>query len=373
MAILTHRISVQPSKISKSQWPPKNFTEVIDWLSVVDHNSRTNIIRKIIDEKKSERIFILDIKNQGVLAFYIKLSIDLSRQRKSKKISISNLMPLLRGKNSTTDFTRLSVTKCDSLSLIGRNRPRNIDLKEHRVALIGCGTIGGYLSSLLVKSGAGCGKGKLDLFDPDNYKPDNFGRHILEITYSGKNKATSLATALKRSTHIVNYINGHTKSFPITPENLSQYDIVIDATGRAPVSKRLAKVARKLESIKTPIIVHCFNDGNGRAAKVFIDDGKACYSCLTSNPQTHNKQEIDLRFKDINNDAEKKVSCGNTYTPYDAAVSHIAAGIAQQAILLTLEPSLPWTYCEHILTGARSQKPKIVGRIRDCKVCGNGK
>ncbi|MEK5749918.1 ThiF family adenylyltransferase, partial [Acinetobacter nosocomialis] len=59
--------------------------------------------------------------------------------------------------------------KSDRDTILSRNRsrPEIGDLRTKKIALIGCGTIGGYLAELLIRAGAGMGTKSLDLFDHD--------------------------------------------------------------------------------------------------------------------------------------------------------------------------------------------------------------
>lgn len=63
---------------------------------------------------------------------------------------------------------------------------------------MGCGTIGGYLSDMLVKAGAGSCGGKLTLVDFDGLLPQNIGRHRLGFPDLLSNKAEAMAKELKR-------------------------------------------------------------------------------------------------------------------------------------------------------------------------------
>ncbi|MCM7743886.1 hypothetical protein M8T88_21310 [Enterobacter hormaechei] len=149
---------------------------------------------------------------------------------------------------------------------------------------------------------------------------------------------------------------------------MKKYDIIIDATGRPPVSKRIAAIVRQIPCEQRPIIIHAFNDGNGRASKVLIDDGRSCYGCMVTNPAKYHNG-IDSRFYNLDISSEKNKSCGSTYTSYDAAVSNITASLAQQAVLSTLEPDLKWTYNEHMLEGGRSLKPQFLPHQPNCPIC----
>ena len=67
--------------------------------------------------------------------------------------------------------------------------------------------------------------------------------------------------------------------------------------------------------------------------------------------------------------AERHISCGSTFTPYDAAVSIITAGIMQEAALSVLEKNAHWTYSEHMLEGGRTQKQKLLAAHPRCGIC----
>ncbi|UWS28926.1 HesA/MoeB/ThiF family protein [Erwinia pyrifoliae] len=371
--INTHYISVKPSRLAGIKWPPASFRDLLDWLEKADHNARDRVIEHIKTEGKKRYIFLFDIFNQDIFAIYIEFnmqSVDFSRYKKSVKKSTFKLAMILGGKNVCTTYQRLGVIRADIATLLSRNTQREgaANLSDKCIALIGCGTIGGYLAELLLRNGSGCGKGSLHLYDDDIYKPSNFGRHTLSSNDFGSPKSHSLATRLHDSVHLQTKVVGFNKQFSISTDVMQKYDIIIDATGRPPVSKRIAAVVRNIPLEQRPFVVHAFNDGNGRAAKVFIDDGSSCYGCMVSNPQKYHNG-IDSRFYNVEMSREKNKSCGSTYTPYDAAVSSITASLAQMAILSTLEPELKWTYNEYVVEGGRSLKPQFLPRQPKCPIC----
>lgn len=375
--INTHYISVNPSRLAGMKWPPDSFRDLLDWLEKVDHNARDRVIEHIKAEGNKRYIFLFDIFNQDIFAIYIEFStksIDFRRYKRSAKSSKTKLATMLGGKNVCTTYQRLGVVRADIKTLLSRNSRREgaANLSEKRIALVGCGTIGGYLAELLLRNGAGCGKGILHLYDDDLYKPSNFGRHTLSSHDFGWSKSLSLATRLQDSVHLQTKVVGFEKKFLISTDVMQKYDVIIDATGRPPVSKRMAAIVRNIPSEQRPIVIHAFNDGNGRASKVFIDDGRSCYGCMVSNPEKY-RNGIDSRFYHLDISSEKNKSCGSTYTPYDAAVSSITASLAQMAVLSTLEPELKWTYSEHVLEGGRSLRPQFLPHQPNCPVCNEHK
>ncbi|NEV85040.1 MULTISPECIES: E2/UBC family protein [Enterobacter] len=375
--INTHYISVNPSRLAGMKWPPASFRDLLEWLEKSDHNARDRVIEHIKAEGKKRYIFLFDVLNQDIFAIYVEFntqSVDFRRHKKSAKNSTVKLATMLGGKNVCTEYQRLGVTRADITTLLSRNARREgtANLSEKRIALIGCGTIGGYLAELLLRNGAGCGKGVLHIYDNDIYKPSNFGRHTLSSHDFGSYKSLSLATRLQDSLHLQTNIIGFNKQFRINTDVMRKYDIIIDATGRPPVSKRIAAVVRNIPRQQRPFIIHAFNDGNGRASKVFIDDGRSCYGCMVSNPEKYH-DGTDLRFIALDISSETNKSCGSTYTLYDAAVSNITASLAQMAVLSTLEPELKWTYNEHVLEGGRSFRPQFLPHQPNCSVCNEHK
>ncbi|UCZ76670.1 ThiF family adenylyltransferase [Dickeya zeae] len=375
--IATHYIFVKPTRLAGVNWPPANFRDLLAWLSDVDHVARNSVVDSILSNEKKRHILLFDINQQDILAAYIEIDPKVAglkrhrnRSSRTKKSSIQHLMSVLGGKQVNLGFKRLSVIKADRDTLLSRNLPRPDigNLSGKRIALIGCGTIGGYLAGLLLRSGAGCGEQYFHLYDDDFFSPHNFGRHVLTAHDFGLYKVSALVDSLVRSVHIATKIEGFIAQFPITATKLASYDIVIDATGRPPVSKRLATIVRTVPNEQRPILIHAFNDGNGRASKVLVDDGSCCYGCMLADPSIY-RNGVDLRFEDVDQLSERYVSCGSTYTPYDAAVSHITAALAQEAVLNTLELIMPWTYNEHILKGSRSRKPQYIKCQPNCTIC----
>lgn len=374
--IKTHYIWVRPSRLSGVDWPPQDLKEVLSWLELVDVSARDHLVRCLSNSKSKRNIVLLDIEKQDPVSLYLEIDINniecqfnsRKTRRKRKKSSFQNLIGILSRKGFCSKFARLSITRADQSTILSRNQKRESELSFKSIALIGCGTIGGYLSELLVRNGAGLGQKCLHLYDRDSLKPHNFSRHTLSISDFGSNKASALAAKLKNSTHLTNNISGFDSNFTISEGMLRKYDIVIDATGRPPVSKRLAFIVRQM-SAKRPTIIHVFNDGNGRAAKVLVDENLSCYGCMTVDKSIH-QDHFDTRFKDLDLSKEKKVSCGSTYTIYDAGVSQISAAMALEAVLNTLNARTPWTYSEFILDPRyRTGKRKILQPQKQCVVC----
>ena len=381
ISFLTHHVRVTPSSLVGAEWPPKNFKALLNWLSDVDSGARSRVLECLARNPVKRHVLLLDVFQQDIVGLYVDINLKATslstyskrsshQKGKRRPVKLKTLAASLSSGRAVETFQRLGVIRADKQSILSRNRkrPEIGDLSSKRIALIGCGTTGGNLASLLLRAGAGCGAAHFHLFDDDTFNPHNFSRHPLSTSDFGHCKSIALANALNSSTHIACNVTGQGRNFTITPETMEHYDIIIDATGRPPVARRLAAVVRELKTDQLPVLIHGFNDGNGRASKVFIDNGQSCYGCLLSEPAFY-KNESDIRFGDIDQHAERHVSCGSTYTPYDAAVSVITAGLMQEAALNCLEDQFPWTYSEHMLDGSRSRRPRSILSQPNCEIC----
>ncbi|AYV11521.1 MULTISPECIES: E2/UBC family protein [Shewanella] len=372
-----HYLRVRPSKLAGVAWPPCNLGQVLDWLGNVDNPTRSKLIDCLIEEPGSTHLFVMDVAGQEMIGVFVQLNksaVALAahnrKRRRRPARSYKQLIIALSGKQACERFHRIEIENAEAKWILSRNNPNpeQGNLSDKKIALIGCGTIGGYAADLLMRSGAGCGRGFLHVFDPDTMKPQNAGRHILGTQAFGQNKAEAMATKLRHDCHLVTNIEGKGEVFPITIQALRAFDFVIDVTGRPPISKRLAAVIRMLPQNDRPMLIHGWNDGNGRMSKVLIDDGSGCYGCLISDPAFYTNEQ-DRRLEGIDRRKETRTSCGNTYTPYHAGVSIITAGIMQQAVMYALGSELPWNYTEHVSAGGRTRKPKKIQPSSHCSIC----
>lgn len=144
-------------------------------------NSRKKILPVCLVFQKQPLSFF--IKNNDLVG-----KLDLKKIQKellgASPISILNLFSVRLQKviNISSDFIY-------NRNLKNMNQ-RN--LEGMRVAIIGCGAIGGYLGLSLARLGAGASGGKLYLIDFDELTESNLGRHALGMKYIGHNKAAAL-------------------------------------------------------------------------------------------------------------------------------------------------------------------------------------
>lgn len=179
------------------------------------------------------------------------------------------------------ELHRLVASRIDLTSAVQRNLAGRPTLIGKRVALVGCGTVGGYLARLLAQAGAGCGA-TLQLFDFDSLSPGNLGRHVLGFSDLGRPKAVATAEHLQRFHPEVD-VRPQVKDAMTCWDLLEACDIIIDATGEANVSNSMNYRFQRSPQTGTELaILHAFVFGNGIAAQSLLNlkDGHVCYHCL---------------------------------------------------------------------------------------------
>jgi hypothetical protein len=125
-------------------------------------------------------------------------------------------------------------------------------LPARKVAIVGCGSLGSKLGTMLARAGVG----NFLLVDDDLLLPDNFVRHDLDWRYVGTHKADSLATRIQLVNPVATCnsrkykLGGQESSGSIESliEAFAECDLLVDATAEPSVFNYLcaaAAVAKK--------------------------------------------------------------------------------------------------------------------------------
>lgn len=269
---------------------------------------------------------------------------------------------------------RFSGTRIDLPFVFGRNMDETPPLFGRKIALIGCGTIGSHLAKFLVQSGAAHEGGTLQLLDNQTLEPGNVGRHYLGFPNVGEGKSSALKRELKRIFPDANILSFSTDATQHLP-HLTEYDLVVDATGEESLSMSINHyfVSLRRDKKAAPSVLHTWLFGNGAAAQtLLVDDSDfACLKCLK--PDHHR----DWRFSPIKpNEAAEltPAACGESqFVPYGVAAPAIAAALALQLVLDwnkgRPEPRLRTINVEK--TGIKQITDKNPSRSPHCPACGN--
>lgn len=314
-------------------------------------------------------MFLIEFQN-GVFGF--ELLVPPSVKKSYQEGRPANIYAqLILSKQKNIKLTRIIGYPMDTNFVIERNIIGKKTLKDLKIAVIGCGTIGGYLSRLLVQVGAGAiPRGNLLLIDNDRLLPGNFGRHLLGPRHLCQYKAQATAELLNDDfpESRVHYEN---KNVLALLKRLETFDLIIDATGEEALSYAINKHFVALKDM-VPTILYVWLEGNGASARSFLytDKNDACYRCLR--PRFDKPEKFKALKGGATTRTVEATACGDSaYTPYSAAASTTAAALALEMALDFINDHPTPKFRTRIINenDAQSTKNQNVTRDFQCPAC----
>jgi molybdopterin/thiamine biosynthesis adenylyltransferase len=191
-------------------------------------------------------------------------------------------------------------------------------LSAKAVAVVGVGAVGSFIADLLARAGIG----RLILCDNVRLRPGNCVRHLAGREHVGKTKPAAVRDVLIAAGHGTSTRLEDRKRVESVDEaaDLSeQVDLLVDATGRAPIAALLADAARHIG--KSCVCVYLQRDGGiARVDRWPLDDGEAHPDAIS--PLERSGERL-----------QREAGCGEpvSHSPAHAVVS--AASIGAGAIV----------------------------------------
>lgn len=317
-AALRVKTSTKPKPL-QGAWPPPTVAPLLQWQGLLDPSTRRNIERRLLVAYASGRRAVLCVVDSPLTqyAFWVAFEAASPPGRRSAagarvQLYASKVYPMI-------------AVRMDDRYITQRNTPGCPTLSGKKIALVGCGTIGGFLAELLLKAAAGLEDGELVLVDPDILFPQNIGRHRLGLNRALQNKAIGLKDELSTGAPTANI-----RALPVKAEeaDLSQFDLIINATGEEALGHYLTgSFARR--GMFVPILT-VWVEGPGVAVRGLLRDSVecACTRCL-----------IDLhripQYPVVNEPVPMELAghgCEGLYVPFPASVSIQAACLAAEMV-----------------------------------------
>ncbi|OWY27779.1 ThiF family adenylyltransferase [Herbaspirillum robiniae] len=316
--VLTYRVksTAQPRPLT-SHWPPETVADILAWQSTLDPRCRRKIHDRIKEGERKKANGVLIVIESPLMTYGFVVLFD--RQALAQKTKVNDRKDMSYG----LKVMPISMVRIDDRYLAQRNIPKSKTLAGRRIALVGCGTIGGYLADMLVKAGAGTCGGKITLVDFDCLLPQNIGRHRLGFPDLLSNKAEAMAKELKRLSP-----GAEVQALPVDVRQaqLGQLDLLIDATGEESLGHWLCGRYRA----PTPML-SVWIEGPGTAVRALLraNASGACYRCLW-----HRHRRGELRStRDPLPAILAGHGCEGLYVPFPASVSVQAASLGAEMAL----------------------------------------
>ncbi|WP_304351340.1 ThiF family adenylyltransferase [Comamonas testosteroni] len=303
---------------TQSDWPPRTIAKLLEWQELLDPLARRKVEQKLIQLciRGKTMAFCLVKSPLMQYAFFVTFST-------ATKQSPSHRLANARQTLLSSRVHSMRTIRIDDHYLSQRNTPGCSTLEAKRIALIGCGTIGGFLAELLVKAGAGLGGGQLTLVDHDTLMPHNVGRHRLGLNHSLQKKSIALKKELTAGAPTADV-----RALPVSIQEaeLGPIDLLIDATGEEGLSTLLAK---QFSEAFVPTLT-VWIEGPGIAVRALMRDcpEAACVRCLCA---AHGEQLFPVVQGAMPEDLAGH-GCENLYVPFPATVSVQAACLAAEMV-----------------------------------------
>ena len=217
-----------------------------------------------------------------------------------------------------------SVIRCDKEFLVNRGGAI-AGINKKRVLVIGCGSIGGYLISELVKTGINC----IDVVDGDILKEENIYRHLLGMEYVNEYKSKAVVDYINKnipSVNICSFEDNIEDAVHDESISLPEYDLIVSAVGNHNVNRWINDYVH-MNKIKTPV-VYLWNEvlGIGNHVAFISSNNKGCYECFfgRSEEGIYDRTSYCERGQLFT----KRVSgCNSAYLPF-SSINSVATAIA---------------------------------------------
>lgn len=195
-------------------------------------------------------------------------------------------------------------------------------LRNKKILLLGCGSVGGYIAANLCQSGI-C---NIDILDNDVLSIENVHRHILGFNDAVKieYKAELMRKYIEEHYPFVNvdsmnFVNRDVREFLKTPERLKCYDVIVSALGEPTINLEINKILNN-KGIQVPLVV-CFNEPYSIGGHVIATNMKngGCLQCLYTDLTSDEIVPFRASFVKENQTFSKSISgCAGTYVEYSA-------------------------------------------------------
>jgi len=357
-----------PLKVFGGGSAPETLDELKSWIEQQPGLSHLPWSRCIRTFASGKDIFIW--ADNAFIGFSVRIPPDLLELKRKAKPKSTTIQNAIMRRADKIAVTRISVTARDLDSVSNRGGAMETTLADKKVALIGCGTIGGYLARMLAQSGAGAGdRGELLLFDTQTLSEHNLGRHLLGIADVGKPKAKAVEVELKRFQPQVK-VKGVVGDALQHWKTINGSDLVIDATGDWNTQNAVnAAFLTSPGSIKALLYAWVFMNGSGVQSFIHIAGEFPCFRCLK--PEFSGDWRYPAALPETELDMHPANCTDGAFIPFSVDASVMAAAQANKVAMdwAAGRPGKRLRTIKVDLKRGRSQDPTTPTPAANCPAC----
>jgi molybdopterin/thiamine biosynthesis adenylyltransferase len=238
---------------------------------------------------------------------------------------------------SVTEVHAVALDRRDRSAVAERGGAMNA-LHSKRVAIVGCGSVGGHVAAGL----ASCGVGSLVLIDPDRLATENAFRHVLGASAIGQFKADALKRELEAKLPYIDVAVGREHGELLARRGdtlLFGADLIVVATGDPTSTLELNELTWRAAA--APPLVVAWLEPLGLGGHVLTiargNGARGCYECLFApRPGAGLANSADFAAPD-QRFAIAQAGCSSAYTPYGDLDARRTAEVAARVACVALK------------------------------------
>lgn len=225
-----------------------------------------------------------------------------------RQMAASQVADIRLNQWKSASLIRTQVNRVDAFWIHGRDNNKDLmDLRQAKVVLVGCGSLGSHTARFLALAGVA----ELVLIDPEILEWANIGRHVLGASAQGQSKASALACQLRREFPHSTFTD-LTGTWQEHAAALQSCDVIVSTTGSLDDEAELTHWQR---SHPGTAFVFGWTEPSGCASQaVAIMPGNGCLLCgfdQQGQPEFQATSWDELPLK-------REAACGNWFMPYGA-------------------------------------------------------
>ncbi len=289
--------------LSSAPWSLDELRALV-WAHLSERNRR--VLEKLTSKHKRDEVLIIRLprRTEGEVIFGIWCH------------GVDQAHPL-QPNGTAQQLVPLCLRRRDRRFLLPRGGAVHA-LADARVAIVGCGSVGGYVALELVRLGIL----NLTLIDPDIVREENIFRHVVGKQGLGKHKVDALRDELTQKTPYARVRPMATFIEPLLEEDwfaIHQFDLIVVAIGD--VSLHLLLNQAFHQQIDCPPVIYGWLEAYGIGGHVQItlnQERRGCLECLyTPTPLDDDPMHDRSAFAAPNQNFSKNIAgCGSIYTPF---------------------------------------------------------
>ena len=257
-----------------------------------------------------------------------------------------------------SNVTLGGVRRADSGWIHGRDKDsRSKCLFQKKVAIIGCGSVGGAVSVQLAQAGVG----EFVLIDPECLDWPNVGRHVLGANVVGHPKVEALAAKLRSDLPHVK-VDPHKISVQgflcEHSELLDRVDLVLSTSANWAADHRVDEWQQN--AVHPLPIVYGWIEAHACAGHAVLIDGPPD-SIKSGIEASTGRSHFEITTWNNGDPLEREPGCGGQFQPYGpvelAAANSVIAGLALDALLgrSVSRTHIVWVAQERLLRDAKGR------------------